>query len=206
MTPQKTAQSYDKLASYWNSEEFDRDNGLEQHLRALKFLKNRRTALDVGCGSSGRIIELLISEGFDTEGVDISPEMLRLAKARHPEVTFHLADICQCDLPRKYDFISAWDSIWHAPLDDQESVLTKLCAGLEDGGVMIFTSGGVDTAGESSNPFFDQPLYHAALGIPGLLDVVSRSGCVCRHLEYDQFPEKHLYLVVQKSGDVALTL
>ena len=199
MKPQETAQSYDKIASHWNSGDFNRDNGLEQHRRALQFLRKKETGLDVGCGSSGRFIEMLISEGFEIEGVDVSPEMLRLAKERHPDVTFHLADICEWDLPGKYDFISAWDSIWHVPLEDQESVLTKLLTGLADGGVMIFSSGGVDTAGESSNPCFGQPLYHAAPGIPRLLEIISECGCVCRHLEYDQFPEKHLYLIVQKS-------
>jgi len=36
------------------------------------------------------------------------------------------------------------------------------------------------------------------LGIPALLKIIDRCGCVCRHLEYDQYPENHLYLIVQK--------
>jgi len=31
------------------------------------------------------------------------------------------------------------------------------------------------------------------------LEVIARAGCVCRHLEYDQHPEPHLYLIVQKA-------
>lgn len=44
-----------------------------------------------------------------------------------------------------------------------------------------------------------QPLYHAALGIPKILQLMDRFGCICRHLEYDQYPELHLYLIVQKA-------
>ena len=36
-------------------------------------------------------------------------------------------------------------------------------------GILIFTSGGLDSSGEVTNPFKEQPLYHAARGIPRLL-------------------------------------
>ncbi len=198
MTPQQTAGSYDKLASHWNDSTFDRSNGMAQHKTAFQFAARKRNAIDIGCGSSGRIINLLISEGFEAEGLDISAEMIRMAWERHPAVLFHQADICAWAFPQKYDFISAWDSIWHAPLATHEAILTKLCDALTDGGVLIFTSGGVDKQGEGTNPFLGVPLYHAALGIPKLLEIISRQGCICRHLEYDQHPELHLYLIVQK--------
>jgi SAM-dependent methyltransferase len=201
MTPEETAHSYDRLAAHWNGEQFDRKNGILQHQRALQFLKSKKTAIDVGCGSSGRIIELLLSEGFETEGLDISPGMIRLAKERNPGQTFHLANICEWIFPKQYDFISAWDSIWHVPLAKHEAVLKKLCDGLRENGVLIFTSGGFDKPDESSNPCLGQPLYHAALGIPALLRLISENGCVCRHLEYDQYPELHIYFIIQKSAD-----
>ena len=199
MNTQQTATSYDHLASYWNSDKMDRTNGIAQHRRAFQFAKDKRNALDIGCGSSGRLIDLLISEGYEVEGLDISPEMIRLSQQGHPALKFHQADICTWEFTKKYDFISAWDSIWHAPLEEQESLLNKICKGLELGGILIFTSGGVDEPGEVTNPFLDQPLYHAALGIPKLLEVIAQQGCICRHLEYDQHPQMHLYLIVQKA-------
>ncbi|RBP37779.1 methyltransferase family protein [Roseimicrobium gellanilyticum] len=198
MTPEQVAQSYDQLAPIWNSDDFNRANGIAQHEKAIQFCEDKKTAIDVGCGSSGRIIDLMLKEDFEVEGLDISPEMLRLAKQRHPEVTFHLADICTWEFPRKYDLISAWDSIWHAPLVEHEKILRKLCTGLSEGGILIFTSGGVDQPEDIINPCEGQPMYHAALGIPKLLEIVSGQDCVCRHLEYDQFPELHIYLIVQK--------
>lgn len=42
------------------------------------------------------------------------------------------------------------------------------------------------------------PMYHSAPGIPALLEIIGRSGCVCRHLEYDQYPELHMYIIAQK--------
>ena len=173
MEPQQTAASYDQLAPFWAGDAFNRTNGIAQHERALKFAPAGGRAIDVGCGSSGRIIEMLLARGFETEGLDFSPNMLALAKRRHPAVVFHHADICTWEFPHQYDFISAWDSIWHVPLARQAGVLAKLCAALTPRGVLIFTSGGIDAPGEVTNPCQGQPLYHAEPGIPALLRLIA---------------------------------
>lgn len=198
MNTQETAASYDQLAGYWNSEKFNRANGIDPHKRALKFAKQKVSAIDVGCGSSGRIIDLLLSENFSVEGLDISTEMIQIAKQRHPHVLFHHADICDWSFPHKYDFVSAWDSVWHVPLEKQQDVLIKLCDALNPDGVLIYTTGGLDQPGHVTNPFLGQPLYHAGWAIDDLLRTLSLCQCICRHLEFDQYPEKHLYIIAQK--------
>lgn len=199
MAPGEVANSYDALAVRWSSDGFLRSNGIAQHERAIAFLGQKRHALDVGCGSSGRLIELMIRHGFTAEGVDLSARMIELARQRHPEVTFHQADICEWRLPRRYDLISAWDSIWHLPLEVQKPVLKKLLAGLTPGGVCIFSTGGLDAPGEKTDAAMGQPMYYSALGIPATLAVIAETGCICRHLEYDQHPELHLFLIAQRS-------
>lgn len=198
MHPDETRAAYDSIAGHWASDAFHAENGIEQHRRALQFVDAPGTALDVGCGSSGRLIDLLIESGFQVEGLDISGEMLALAQARHPNVTFHHANICEWSFPRQYDFITAWDSVWHVPLQRQDETVAKLCHGLSAGGVLIFSAGGTDVPGEVTNDFQGAPLYHATLGLPQLLRLIDKTGCICRHVEYDQWPEVHVYFVVQK--------
>jgi len=198
MEPQQVAASYDRLAARWSGPQFDRRNGIAQHERVIQFTVRRGTALDVGCGSSGRIIDLLIERGFEPEGVDLSSEMLRLARSRHPHVRFHLADICTWELSKHYEFISAWDSIWHVPLSSQRAVLQKLCTALSPGGVFIFTTGGVQSPDERRDRSMGEPMYHAAIGIPEVLQTILQSGCTCCHLEYDQYPESHVYVIAQR--------
>lgn len=198
MTPEQTASSYNQIAQHWDCPEFDRNNGIQQHERALQFVSKFGGALDIGCGSSGRIIELLLNRGFEVEGLDVSQEMLKRAQRHHPDVRLHLADVCSWEFPKDFDFVSAWDSIWHIPLHTQLSVLRKICSGLAHGGVLIFTTGGVETPDERTHPCFGQPLYHAAPGVPAVLRTLEESGCLCRHLEYDQYPEKHVYVIAQR--------
>jgi 2-polyprenyl-3-methyl-5-hydroxy-6-metoxy-1,4-benzoquinol methylase len=199
MTPTEVARSYDQLADRWYSDTSLRNDGIKQHERAIAFAKEKHHALDIGCGSNGRIIDLLTSRGFVVEGLDISSRMIELARQRHPNVTFHHADICEWNFSRQFDLISAWDSIWHVPLASQEAVLSKILRNLTPGGVTIFTTGGLDEPSEKIDSAMGPQMYYSVLGIPNTLRVISDCGCVCRHLEYDQYPELHVYVIAQRT-------
>ena len=127
--------------------------------------------------------------------------MLELARKRHPDVTFHHADVCAWTLPRSYAFISAWDCLWHVPLREHEAVLRRILQALLPGGVLIFSGGGLDTPSEKRDAAMGPPMYYSTLGIPRILEVLADEGCICRHLEYDQYPELHLYVIAQKRTD-----
>jgi len=144
-------------------------------------------------------MEYLRAQGFEVEGIDVSERMIALARQRHPDTRFHHADICRWELPRQYDFITGWDSIWHVPLAEQESVLRKLCDRLNSGGVLIFTMGGTDQPGEVQDDHMGVPMYTATMGIPKMLAVLAECGCVSRHLEYDQYPQLHVCVIAQKA-------
>lgn len=197
MTPRKTGESYDQLAERWFGESFDQTNGISAHERALRFLDRPGHALDIGCGSSGRFFDLLRKRGFNLTGIDVSKRMIELARQRHPEVQLHCADATDWPFPRKYDFISAWDCLWHIPLADQERVLRRICANLTKGGVFLFSAGGLPEPDEHTNEIMGPTMYYATPGIPRILRTLEESGCLCRHLEFDQYPEKHVCIIAQ---------
>jgi 2-polyprenyl-3-methyl-5-hydroxy-6-metoxy-1,4-benzoquinol methylase len=198
MDSSELAISYDAIAHQW-LEPHLATNGIHQHERALKFRPGGGLALDVGCGCNGRFLRLLASHGYEVEGLDVSEKMIALARERDPEVTFYHADVCAWEPPRRYDFITAWDSIWHVPLAQSEGVLRKLCGALAPGGVFIFTTGGLDGPEEKRDSSMGPEVYYSVLGIPRTLQILVEAGCVCRHLEYDQWPENHLFLIAQRT-------
>ena len=198
MDPAKIGKAYDQITHLWQRDGFNRQNGIEQHQRALVFVKNKYHALDVGCGCTGRFIDLLLEQNFNVEGVDISDQMIKLAKQRHPNITFYHQDICQWQPPKKYDFITAWDSIWHIPLEQQQQVISKLVNSLTPNGILIFSFGGTDEPGEHSNNAMGPEVYYSSLGVNGFLALLIELGCLVKHLEYDQYPELHSYLIVEK--------
>ena len=201
MQPTDIGRSYDTLAQSWQESMLRSTYGIPQFERAIKFTKNHGFALDVGCGSSSRLIDLLLKRGFRVEGLDVSEKMITMIRVLHPNLSFFHEDISTWTLPRKYDFISAWDSIWHLPVAKQEPVLRKICDGLAPDGIFIFTTAGFDVPGEKTGDTnMGPPVDYGYLGIPKTLEILTQGGCVCRHLEFDQYPEKHLYVIAQKSG------
>lgn len=195
-----TALAYDEIAERWRDQDFDPHNGVVQHERALHFLgaEGEGWALNVGCGCNTRFNSLMLAHHLHIEGIDVSGRMIELARAADPTLSLHHADVCTWPLPRTYRFITAWDSIWHVALKDQRPLMLKLMHALDAGGVFLFTAGGLDAEDEHVDAYMGPELNYSTLGIPGLLKVIAEAGCVCRHLEFDQYPQKHLVVVVQR--------
>lgn len=201
MNPIDIGKAYNQITHLWQSDKFNRENGIEAHKRAIQFVNSRNAALDVGCGCTGRFFDLLRAENFKPEGVDISDKMVNLARKRDPDIHIHHEDICAWLPPQHYDFITAWDSIWHIPLAQQEKVITQLISRLNNHGVFIFSCGASDEKGEQIDDFMGPEVYYSTLGVNGFLTLIMSLGCICRHFEYDQYPELHSYFIVQKVAE-----
>jgi SAM-dependent methyltransferase len=199
MKPEETGSHYDRIALWWQAQHLRSTYGIAQLERAIKFTENKATALDIGCGSSGRFIDVLIKNGFTPTGVDISAEMISLARQRHPGVDFYAEDICNWQFLQTYDLISAWDSTFHLPLAEQKPVLKKMCQGLNPKGVLLFTCGGTVGPEEISGGFEGETFDYSTLGVNEFLRLILEFGCTCKHLEYDQYPENHAYIIAQKA-------
>ncbi|KXJ62028.1 MAG: methyltransferase type 11 [Alteromonas sp. Nap_26] len=203
MTPEQTGKAYDSITGLWTRPEFNSENGTSSYRHALAFLPSHllngtHFALDIGCGCTNRFVPIIEDKKLVYEGVDISNNMLDIARKSLPEHTFYYHDICSFNFPKQYAFISAWDSLWHVPLHQQEALLVTLCHQLEAGGVLMFSCGGVDEAGCHTNQAMGPEVYYASLGINGYVSLLVDAGMFIRHINYDQYPEQHTVIIAQK--------
>ncbi|MGQ0642122.1 MAG: class I SAM-dependent methyltransferase [Gemmatimonadaceae bacterium] len=198
MKPAETGKRYDAIANWWEAQQLIMKAGLRYIARALGLCTTKGRALDVGCGSGGRIIKALTDAGFDVVGLDVSEAMLALAKARHPAASFIHADICTWEPSEKYDLIVAWDSIFHVPHTSQRAVVAKLCAALAPRGVILFTAGGID--GEVTGEMSGETFYYSSLADRDYLQILNESGGTCVLLERDQYPEQHIVVIGVRSA------
>jgi SAM-dependent methyltransferase len=94
-------------------------------------------ALDIGCGT-GRFTRQLAERADSVLGLDLSPEMLRLARARCAgldHVAFAERDVMQWDLPRAhFDAIASIATLHHLPL---APALERLRDALAPGGTLL---------------------------------------------------------------------
>ncbi|MGH7712632.1 MAG: class I SAM-dependent methyltransferase [Gemmatimonadaceae bacterium] len=196
--PEDTGRRYDAIAAWWDAQAATMSAGVASVRRAIDLCAHKRNALDVGCGSGGRVIAALTAAGFVVVALDVSESMLALAKQHHPEVSFVHGDICQWEPPERYDLIVAWDSIFHVPHASQRPVVAKLCAALAPGGVILFTAGGID--GEITGEVAGEAFYYSSLADSEYLRILKDSGCTCVLLERDQFPEEHIVVIGAKTS------
>lgn len=135
-------------------------------------------------------------EKFFSDRLNISAEMIALAQANHPQHSFIHSDICNWKSDENFDFILAWDSLFHLPFSMQKPVLKKLCQTLNHHGVLIYSFG--DDYGEHSGQWHNDTFYCSAIGLRENCQFLFNMELSILHLELDQFPEKHAYIISQK--------
>jgi 2-polyprenyl-3-methyl-5-hydroxy-6-metoxy-1,4-benzoquinol methylase len=114
--PDKQAQYTAERQEYWN--EFAQS--AQRWERVRRYYQNRlggiyeflippgARVLDLGCGQGDLLARLKPSRGV---GVDLSAEMIELARARHPELTFIQADAHGLELNEQFDVIVCSDLV-----------------------------------------------------------------------------------------------
>ncbi len=96
-----------------------------------------RTWLDVACGT-GRHLEVLRRD-YTVQGVDLSRDMLRFARARLPRVPLSQGDMRSFDLGRQFDVVSClFSAIGHLASErDLARTLSNFARHVRPGGVVI---------------------------------------------------------------------
>ena len=114
----------------------------ENFLLQLLFLNNVKPdaiIAEIGCGT-GTMTELLADEGFKMSGVDLSEDMLRLAREKCPDISFKQMDMRELVLDEPQDvIISIADSMnYLETVDDLSKTMKGVYNALVPGGVFIF--------------------------------------------------------------------
>ena len=117
-------------------------------IRASK-RSNGNMFLDVACGTGRHMAEL--QRDFAVEGLDLSEELLAVARQRLPDVTFHAGDMTAFDLSQQFDVVTClFSAIGHVKTADKlNAALRCMSAHTKPGGVVII------------EPWFTPEQYHA---------------------------------------------
>jgi SAM-dependent methyltransferase len=92
---------------------------------------------DVGCGT-GRLAPFLMEQGLAPRGVDLSPEMVRLARRDYPDATFDVADLR--DLPFEDASLAGvlcWYSLIFLAPSDRPVAFGELARVVKPGGYLV---------------------------------------------------------------------
>jgi len=129
--------------------------------RFLSLLARRADVLDLGCGGGSPVAIYMVAKGFRVTGVDSSPTLISLFRARMPDQEWIVGDMRSLALGRRFEGILAWDSFFHLRDKDQEAMFPIFAAHAAPTGILMFNAGFCH--GEGIGSYRGDPLYHASL-------------------------------------------
>jgi predicted TPR repeat methyltransferase len=173
-----------------HARDFDRDRGRDLFEkpwldRFAALLPRGAAILDIGCGSAEPIERYLIERGFRFAGIDSSPTLIALCRARFPEQTWAVADMRDLALGQTFGGLIAWDSFFHLLHAHQRRMFPIFRQHAAPGAALLFTSG--PAHGEAIGSYRGEPLYHASLSEAEYRALLAANGfAVVRHVAEDK--------------------
>ena len=101
-------------------------------------LKENPFVVEIGCGN-GREAKEILKQTNNYLGIDISPEMIKLAQEYAPEAQFEIADLESYDFPAGTDIIFSFASLLHSDEKNVRSVLKKAHRALNPNGIFFIS-------------------------------------------------------------------
>ena len=139
MNQQDVIAFFDRLAPQWDADMI-RDDAIIATILDNADVTSGKDILDVACGTGVLFPDYLARNVASVTGVDISPEMVKIAAGKFPsQVQVLCGDVQKVDFGRKFDCIVIYNAFPHFP--DPEGLIAALSAMLKPGGTLTVAHG-----------------------------------------------------------------
>lgn len=136
---QQTIETYNATAENMAKKFSDIGTRVEDIIQVFSYIqKDIPKVVEIGCGN-GRDASEILKHTPNYLWIDISSEMIRLAKEFLPEAAskFVVADVEVCELPQWIDIIFSFASLLHTPKEKLQKVLGKILSVLNPGWIVF---------------------------------------------------------------------
>lgn len=157
--------------------------------------------LDLGCGAGEPIGAWLVARGFAVTGVDFSPAMLRLFRARLPGAEAVEADMEALALGKSFGAIVGWGSFFHLSRAAQRRALPRIAEHLAPGGRLLLTVGPGD--GEALGTVGGETVFHASLAIDKYRQILASKGVAVERFSPEDPDCRGHSLLLARRGNAA---
>lgn len=202
------AWAFDRIGEHYDEAFPHKDGQLAAGDWLLERLPPGSQVLDVGCGTGMPTARQLTDAGHEVTGIDISEEMLRLARRDVPEAEFRCLDIVDLD-PSLGDFaaVVAFFSLLMLPRAEIPAVLTKIHDLIRPDGYFLLSMVEADLD-DTPIHFLGSPVRVTGYIRGELQELVTAAGFEVgelRHLSYapastELPPEVQLFLFCRRDG------
>ena len=127
---------YNDIVQEYTEEFFD-DKSDEKYIDQFLQSLEGKNVLDAGCGN-GRDCKYINQKGFKVKGIDLSKEMLVIAKKMVPKVDFEVMDITNITYSdNSYDGFISNCSFFHIPVEELPKTLNSFSKILKPNGKLL---------------------------------------------------------------------
>ena len=150
---------YNKYAESWVNRAKDPFSLEKQFIKFCNYFKKGEKVIDIGCAAGIHVPMFLgLGRKLQYEGLDISKELISIAKRRYPQLKFHIANLVDTkSLPtQKYAGFWAVAVLMHIPEEDWNKMLyniSKICKPKAIGFILVPKKRPV-TKSKKDNRFF----------------------------------------------------
>ncbi len=182
-----TIEAYNKNYHSYN-EKFMNYSSYVGHVNEFaNLLEDGFSVLDIGCGPGNVAKQLCIAKTLEITGIDLSSEMVEVAKENVPQGNFYLQDSRQADFPLEcFDAVVLSFSIVHLYDHEAFELLAKAAKWLQSGGYLYISFMEGREAGFETTCFSTAPIYFNYFKRNEIQDILTENGIQCiRTVEQD---------------------
>lgn len=137
MNKQDIINFFDTCAPTWDAEMI-KDDGIIEDILNCANIGTDTCVLDVACGT-GVMFPYYAAKGAHVTGIDISPEMVKIARNNFPDIETLCADATEISFDEGFDAVMVYNAFPHFP--EPRDAVRALCRHLNPGGVLTVAHG-----------------------------------------------------------------
>ena len=130
-------QFFDRCASWWD-DDMIRNEDVIARILDNGGIKPGVQVLDVACGT-GVLFPDYLKRGATVTGIDISPEMVKIAQSKFPELRVVCGDVEEVEFDQSFDCIMVYNAFPHFP--EPAQLIQRLAKLLKPGGILSIAHG-----------------------------------------------------------------
>ena len=130
-------QFFDRCASWWD-DDMIRNEDVIARILDNGGIKPGVHVLDVACGT-GVLFPDYLKRGATVTGIDISPEMVKIAQSKFPELRVVCGDVEEVEFDQSFDCIMVYNAFPHFP--EPAQLIQRLAKLLKPGGILSIAHG-----------------------------------------------------------------
>jgi trans-aconitate methyltransferase len=125
-----------------------------------QFIPKGARVLDLGCGPGNNITTIKsLDDSCHFTGIDLSEDLLGIAKMIHPSCTFINENLCSLECVEQYDTVLASFCIVHLENEETEKLLKFITESLVEGGSLYLSFMEGTTSGFETTSFSNEEIY-----------------------------------------------